>query len=110
MIRQCYVAGRYSGSPEEVHRNVLTALEAGAKIAEVRGWLPIIPHVQGDHRITWEEALTKCQGTILGLNPCWDMVVLLPGWEESRGARKEKQLAERLGLKILTLEEALGGA
>lgn len=39
-----------------------------------------------------------------------DALVLLPDWEESIGARAEKAVAEWVGLRVLTLEEALNGA
>jgi hypothetical protein len=36
-----------------------------------------------------------------------DAIIMLPGWDDSKGARCEKALGEWLGLRILTLEEAL---
>lgn len=37
----------------------------------------------------------------------WDIIVLLPGWEDSTGAVAEKALADALGMKTMTLEEAM---
>lgn len=36
-----------------------------------------------------------------------DLLVMLPGWEQSRGACVEFNLAKGLGLKVLTLAETL---
>lgn len=38
-----------------------------------------------------------------------DGVVMLPGWQRSKGARAEHQLARNLGLPIWTLAQALAG-
>lgn len=36
-----------------------------------------------------------------------DVVVLLPGWEQSAGSQTEKALAEKLGKRVLLLEEVV---
>ena len=38
----------------------------------------------------------------------WDMLVSLPGWEDSEGARLERTIAESLGIECHDLEEVVG--
>ena len=35
---------------------------------------------------------------------CSDVIVLLPGWENSEGSRKEVELAKNLGIQIIAYE------
>ena len=58
--------------------------------------------------------LRKCIGR-LGGGPFafsggdgWDMLVSLPGWRESEGARLEREIAEGLGIECHELEEVIG--
>lgn len=37
----------------------------------------------------------------------WDMLVSLPGWEDSEGARLEREVAEALGIECHDLAEVL---
>lgn len=105
---QFYAAGPYTSADGTVtRRNIQVALDAGAAICRVRGWFPIVPHASGSHRVTWEEAMVRCRSIIGGLDPAKDILVLLPEWESSRGTREEKALAESLGIRVVTLAEAL---
>lgn len=47
------------------------------------------------------EAYVKIDNAML---ECSDVIVLLPGWENSEGSRKEVELAKSLGIQIIAYE------
>jgi len=107
MIRQAYVAGSYSADTRtRVLHNISRALVAGCSLTK-QGFHPIVPHTAGSHHATWDDAMERCRFTIRNMSPTRDVLVLLPGWEQSKGACEERQLALDVGLPILTLDEAL---
>lgn len=52
--------------------------------------------INPDHHMSWEACM---RSDIAELVTC-DAIMLLPGWEDSRGAKLEHHIAERLGLRI----------
>ena len=52
---------------------------------------------------TWDEYMREALRGLLGC----EAIVLLPGWEHSRGARCEVSLATELGMRRRTVAEAL---
>ena len=106
-IHQCYVAGSYSADTlTRIQQNISKALSAGCALC-AHGWSPIVPHAMGSHRATWEQAMVRCREIIAGLDPERDALVLMPGWEQSTGTCEERQIALAMGLRVLTLVEAL---
>lgn len=107
MTRQAYVCGPYSAAtPDRIRANITRAVLAGLNLSRA-GWFPIIPHAMGPHSTSWEEAMERCRTIVAGLDPVRDALVVLPGWERSRGAMEEVELARELGTKVRTLAEAL---
>lgn len=104
---QAYLAGKYTDTTRtrEVH-NIEAALVAACALTK-KGIKPIVPHASGSHRVTWDVAMNRCREIIRSMATDRDYLVLLPGWETSRGAVEERQLALDLGLPVLTLDEAL---
>lgn len=94
---QVYLSGAISNrDPQEVERlfghayRVFT--DAGAHV--------INPLNNGlDHGATWQDHMRADIKMMMGA----DIVVLLPGWEASRGATIEKELALSLGIAVLDL-------
>lgn len=102
---QAYIAGPYTGAVSE---HVWTALRSACIVMQARGWLPIVPHAMGlHHGVTWDEAMGRCREIIRALDPARDCMVLVPGWENSRGACEERDLALSLGLPVHLLSEVV---
>lgn len=104
-----YVAGPYSGDdedPDEYVRqrdeNVKQAREVAIKLWKI-GAAAICPHMNSYNF----EGYTSYENFILGYLEIMkraDVVLALPGWRESDGARLELALAERLGMEIVEWE------
>lgn len=109
-IRQAYIAASYTAPTRtQTLHNITAALVAGIVLAKA-GIHPICPHAMGSHRSDWEPAMVKCRAIIRELNPEYDCLVMLEGWEKSQGASEERELALSLGIPVMNLAEVLGEA
>lgn len=102
-----YVAGPFS-DPDPIHgveRNILIASEA-ALAAWRQGWVVICPHknTAGFQHARDIPNHVWYEGDLEILKRC-DAILLLPGWQNSVGAKTEAELAQELGLQILKWEE-----
>lgn len=105
---QFYIAGNYTAATEQANLlNVRRALLAAMRVVEARGWFPIVPHCSLNHTTPWPEAMRRCIETVEGLDVKTDCLVVLPGWEQSKGAVMEVSIAKCRGLAVLELAEVI---
>lgn len=99
MSLKIYISGPITGIPSN---NIHAFREAEEKIRSM-GMNPIVPHdfFEGvdTQDFVWEDYMKKC---IKELMNC-DAVVTIEGWNDSRGAQIEVDLARKLGFEVLPL-------
>lgn len=115
-MSRIYVSGPVTGKPD----GNKDAFRAARKALKKAGYRADIPH---DIVAPWddrERAMTKCLRLITApvapslpadCYPClYKGLALLPGWEQSEGARLEKAVAEACGIECRPLADWLGEA
>jgi hypothetical protein len=93
-----YISGPMSGI-EDYNFPVFRA--AAARLREL-DYFVVSPHEFANVGKTWEDCL---RFDLIQLCLSADTLALLPGWKSSRGANLEYDVAERLGMKIVLIEE-----
>ena len=98
-MKLVYVAGKFTGPNSwAIEQNVRAAEDVGMQIA-LLGAMPVIPHsnTRFFHGTFTDEFWYE--GTMELLRRC-DAVMLVPGWQKSRGAQTEAAEAKRLGIPV----------
>lgn len=107
-----YIAGPYTAPTYlEIDTNIRRAAEAFKTLAEA-GVGAFCPHMHSAHFEVIAPDVRPSYWYELDLNflraGC-DALLLLPGWEFSKGSLKEKAVAEQLGLPVFyDTEDAIG--
>ena len=102
MKKVVFLCGPYIG---DIERNIEEAKAAAQQLWRA-GYVVICPHTNTAHFDPELEDAYTC-GYLQLLRRC-DLVVVLPRWVASGGARGEVAVAITLEIPVLTLEEALG--
>lgn len=99
-MNSLYIIGPVTGKPND---NKAAFAEA-RRALEADGYLCAIPHDYVSEGTDWSTAMRISITAMLSLEhgirnkPAFDGVAMLDGWEQSEGARIEKQVAEALGI------------
>lgn len=105
-----YIAGPISNggtAPPECQEACLEeALEVATGLLQA-GYAPLVPHLT----VYWARRHPVPYDAWLAVDEAWlacaDCVLVMPGWEDSPGARREVAYAQELGLPVYTSVEAL---
>lgn len=111
-MKTIYVAGPMTGIEELNY----PAFNEAAELLEAAGYdtlNPVLsasrsdaPHDYVDETTTWQMYMRNALNQVIRA----EGIALLPGWEQSRGARLEVYIAEQLGMKTATVDKWLHAA
>ncbi|MGN1020580.1 MAG: DUF4406 domain-containing protein [Aristaeellaceae bacterium] len=94
----CYIAGKMAGLPDKGRRMFHQAEE----VLQELGWQVLNPARLPDN-LTDNKYMPIC----LAMLSAADTVMLLPGWENSRGARLEAQYAVYQHMPVVVVESLI---
>jgi hypothetical protein len=98
-MKVAYVAGPYRAPTETgLFRNILSARQVAIRLWQA-GYSVVCPHSNTAFMGGEVPDETFLAGDLAILERC-DLVVMLPGWEHSTGARGEKEHAEMRGIPV----------
>lgn len=100
MKKVVYIGGKFTGKNSwEIHRNVFYAESLGLAVAEA-GAMPLIPHKNTSNFFGTMTEEFWYEGTLELLKRC-DAMILVSGWEDSKGTKAEVEWARDNGIPVL---------
>lgn len=108
-MKIAYIAGCYTGKTTYEIRNNIRAAEKVAEWCWLHNIVAVCPHTNSAFLDglcpyhVWAEGYLELLKR-LG----FDFMILVPGWEKSRGTLKEIELANQIGLPIYKYGDAFG--
>jgi len=94
MNRTAYIAGKITGLPKGIVKDKFNMM---ARQLTGMGYQVVKPDAVTDDTKTWDDAV---RNDIKKMLEC-DEVHLLSDWQESRGAKLERDIALRLGMQVV---------
>ena len=110
-MRRVYIAGPYSGSKiTDCLDNMRRGMRAGVEVL-MAGFAPWVPWHDFHHQLMLQEGETLSVEDYYEYSIAWlevsDAVLILDGWEKSKGTLAEIDMARRLKIPIFTTIEDL---
>jgi hypothetical protein len=107
-MKMVYVAGKFSAKTRDgVEANIAAAVSCSLEVAKAGGF-PVCPHANTAHP-DFERVQPYpfwIEGTLLLMLAC-DALFMVPGWEQSSGARGERERAIAEGMHVFDSIDAL---
>jgi hypothetical protein len=104
-----YLAGPYTGATEDETQFNIASAERIAMILWNQGETVICPHLNTRNfhlKCKNADYASFVAGYIEIMLKC-DQVILLPGWQSSRGAKLEYELAKKFGITVFDWDERM---
>lgn len=108
-MRCVYIAGRYTQpGPDEIANNVRKAASEAATLLYQHGYAVLCPHTMSHGfeaalGYSYERTMAACLEWVLRC----DAVLMLPGWQGSPGAKRERAVAHAAGIPVFYRREDL---
>ena len=110
-MKLLYIAGPYRDDTENgVFENIIAARDVATFVASIqKDWFPVTPHLNTMFMGGVREDEYWLEGDLEIIKRC-DAVLLMDDWVYSKGARKEKDVAEEFGIPCFTEDEFFGNS
>lgn len=106
-MTRLYISGPVTGKPNDNRK----AFDEARDLLVSAGHYADIPHAFVPSGASWNKAMRISINKLTNPSPIrstfYEGVALLPGWEQSEGARLEKAVAEACGIPVKTVDEWL---
>ena len=109
MMRKVYIAGKYDGpNVIEVLKNIRFGITIARELM-LRGYAPYCPFLDFQIGLAGDTPLTKktYQDVSMAFVSCCDAMLMLLNWEQSAGAKRERDLAISMNIPVFDSIQAL---